>query len=109
MKVKVKGLGIVEFPDEMSEDEIKTILSQYDAPKDDTVAKLLGSIEKLLKAQQPTVVTNTEIREIEKTIPVYEPKVVEVERVLPRAQTGWHFKIERDEDGITDIYAEPYE
>lgn len=110
MIVDVKGHGKIKFPDSMSESEIRSVLKQFETPKDDTIPQLLATLEKLLK-QKPQVVTEQKVIEVEKQIVVKVPEVrmVEVEKVVEVVSdpTSWRFTVQRDEDGITDIFAEP--
>lgn len=110
MKVRVHGHGVLNFPDTMTEGEVKAILKQFEPQKDDTVPKLLTAIEKLLKNQKPIITKETQVQEIEKQVIVKEPQIIEIDRPVQMAPKSWHFSIERNEDGaITDIYAEPYD
>jgi hypothetical protein len=103
VKVHIPGYGAINFPESMSEDEIRKVLEQFRRPKDDTALKLLESLEKNLKTKPqkdidirtievPVVTQNTEIR------------TVEIERVIPTPSkpVRWGFSIERDADGAIE-------
>lgn len=109
MIVNVKGHGAISFPDTMTDGEIRKVLTQFEPKKDDSVEKLIQSIDKMLKKQKPQVIETQKLVEVEKQVIVKEPRVIEVEKVIEgkSSPVSWHFTIERDDSGITDIYAEP--
>lgn len=111
MIVNVSGHGRIKFPDSMSEKEVREVLKQFEKKQDDTIPKLLKVLEKLLK-QKPQVITQEKLIEVEKQIVVKVPevKLVEVERIVEVTSdpTNWQFSIKRDEDGISQVIAEPF-
>jgi len=110
--VNVKGHGKIKFPDSMSESEVRSVLKQFETPKDNTLPKLLATFEKLLK-QKPQVVTEQKIVEVEKQVIVKVPdtKIVEVDRIVEvqAEAVNWIFSIKRDDDGISQVIAEPFD
>lgn len=109
MIVNVIGFGAIEFPDTMTDDEIRAVLKQFEKPKDDTVPTLLASIEKLLEKQKPQLIEVPKIQTVNTETVIKEPQVIEVERIIEkeRKPVSWVFTISRDEDGINEILAEP--
>jgi hypothetical protein len=107
MKVDVRGFGPIKFPDTMTDAEVREVLRQFEPKKDDTIEKLTASIEKMAKNQQ--IVTNTIPVQVEKQVIIKEPKVIEVERMVPIKPVSWHFTIEREDGLISEVYAEPIE
>ncbi len=112
MRVTVKGFGPVDFPDSMSDKEVRDVLKQFEPKRDDTLPKLLEAIEKALK-QKPQIITEQRIVEVEKQVIVKVPeiKTIKVEKVVEVVSdpTNWMFSIKRDEDGITQVIAEPFD
>lgn len=108
MKVKVANHGTINFPDDMAEKDIRAFLKQFEAKRDDTLPKLLETFEKLLK-QKPHVVTEQKLVEVEKQIVVKEPEIQMVEKIIERDSkpSSYRFTIYRDEDGISEVVAEP--
>lgn len=110
MKVKVAGHGTLNFPDSMSEAEVRSVLKQFEPKKDETLPKLLGVLEKLLK-RKPEVVTEQKLVEVEKQIVVKVPEIreVQVERVIevPAEFVPARFTIKRDQNGISEVIMEP--
>jgi hypothetical protein len=107
MIVNVAGHGAITFPDTMSEEEVRAVLRQFEPKKDDTAEKLLSSIEGFLKKQKPQVITDSVPVPVDRQIVVKEPKVIEVERMVPVKPVSWHFTIEREDGLISEVYAEP--
>jgi len=111
MIVNISGHGRIKFPDSMSEEEVRGVLKQFEKKQDNTLPKLLETLEKLLK-QKPQVVTKEKIVEVEKQVIVKVPEVktVEVEKIVEVVSdpTNWMFSIKRDEDGISQVIAEPF-
>lgn len=112
MRVRVAGHGVINFPDSMSEAEVQAVLKQFEKPKDDTVPKLLASIEKLLAAQKPQIVTEQKVVQVPQQVimPKTDIKTVTVERIIEKKipATSWEFEIDRDEDGmISNVRAYP--
>ena len=112
MRVNVKGFGPIDFPDSMSQAEVREVLKQFEPKKDETLPKLLATLEKLLK-QKPQIVTEQKIVEVEKQVVVKVPQVerVEVEKIVEVQSdpTNWMFSIKRGEDGIEQVIAEPFD
>lgn len=110
MIVNVKGHGKIKFPDSMSESEIRSVLKQFETPKDDTMPKLLATLEKLLK-QKPQVITEQKIVEVEKQVIVKVPevKLVEVEKVVEVVSdpVNWQFTVNKDDGTSYTVIAEP--
>lgn len=108
MKVRVPGVGVIDFPDSMTEQEIKVILDQFRPKQDDTAQKLLTTLEKNLKKSP---VKEVDIRRVEvpAIVPKTEVQTVEVERIVtvPNQPVSWRFEIERDGGQISAIIAEP--
>lgn len=106
MKVRVNGHGLVNFPEDMTKADIQNELKKLTPTNDNK--ELMQAIKQLL--QLITVPTKTELKvvEVEKPIVTTETKV-EVVEIEKRSPTKWHFQIERDDSGITEIWAEPYE
>lgn len=105
MKVNVVGIGPVNFPDSMSEEEIRKVLKQFEPKKDDTVERLLKSLVEAL--QKPQIVKDSVPVEIEKQVIIEKPTVQTVEIPGKAEKTAWHFHINREDGLITEIYAEP--
>ena len=111
MIVTVKGFGNVNFPDSMSEAEVKQVLNQFNKPKDDRPLQALQSITEAIKSQKPAIVTEQKIVQIEKPIidkPIVitdtRTEIVEIEK--PVKPTKWKFTINKIDDERTEIYAE---
>jgi len=110
MKVNVSGHGLINFPDSMSEEEVRDVLKQFEPKKDDTIPSLLKSIESLVKNQKPLLVKEPSVLTVEKQMVVKEPQVVTVERVITEQVKvlRWDFVFERDDEGrITAAAAFP--
>ena len=110
MRVNVKGFGMIDFPDSMTNGEVRDVLRQFEPKKDDTLQKLLVTLEQSLK-QKPQIITEQKIVEVEKQVIVKVPEVrtIEVEKtVMTKADpVSYRFTISRDADGISEIIAEP--
>ena len=103
MRVNVIGFGPINFPDSMSESDVRKVLKQFEAKKDDSTEKLLKSIDNHLSNKKPTIVTEPKIVEVEKQtiIPKTEIKTIEIEKVIekPIKPTSWSFNVQPDGDG----------
>lgn len=108
MIVEIKGHGKIDFPDSMSDDEIKDVLKQFDPKKDNSLVEILQTINKTLSKQKPVIVQDTKIEIKEIPVPVVETKLetVMIEKEICKP-VSWKFTIERDEYGISEIIAEP--
>ena len=109
MKVRVPNIGLINFPDTMTDAEVKAVLKQFEPKKDDTIPKLLASIEKLVKNQKPQVITDTKVQVVEIPKIVERTQIQTIDREVKAEPMSWHFTFERDESGITNVWAEPYE
>lgn len=103
MRVKITGLGIVDFPDDMSEEEIHAQLQRFKSSSGPVVVTETKTVN------VPEIIREPQVVEIEKVVTVYEPKVVEVDRIIEKKimPRRWHFRAEKDDMGDWDIYAEP--
>ncbi len=113
MRVNVSGHGVINFPDDMPESDVKAFLKQFDSEKDETIPRLLTTLEKLLK-QKPQIITEQKIVEVVKQVVVKVPeiKIVEVDKIVEVKSNpvNWSIDIERDEDGkLSRLMAESYE
>lgn len=110
MIVDVKGHGKIKFPDSMSESEVKAVLKQFETPKDETIPKLLSTLEALLK-QKPQIVTEQKIVEVEKQVVVKVPEVqkVEVEKVVEVVgePVSWRFTVNKGDGSSYEVIADP--
>lgn len=112
MIVNVSGHGRVNFPDTMSDEEIRAVLKQFEKKPDDTISKLLEGIQDMLKNQKPQIVKETDIKIVE------VPKIVEktviqkvpVETIVPVSSepTSWSFTANKDDLGEWHVDAVPH-
>lgn len=111
MRVNIAGHGVVKFPDTMTDAEIRDVLKQFEPKKDDTVERLLQSIEKVIKNQKPQLVKETDIKviEVEKIIEKPTVQTVTVEKIIevPRETSSWQFTVDKDDGTSYTITAEP--
>ena len=112
MIVNVIGFGPINFPESMTEEEVKQVLKQFEKKPDERFNQTLETIEKLLKNQKQQVVEVPKIVEIEKEKIIQKPEIVEVEKQVivekMNSPSSWKFTIYRDDDEISEIVAEPY-
>ena len=110
MRVKVAGHGVIKFPDGMPEKDIREFLKQFEPKKDDTIPKLIKSLEEVIKSQKPLLVKEPSVQVVKVPEVIQKPEIqtITVERIVevPRETTAWRFRVDRDEDGY-DIFAEP--
>ena len=108
MRVNVKGFGPIDFPDSMSKEEVRDVLKQFEPKKDESLQKVLETLQELLKAK-PKIVTEQKVVEVEKQVVVKVPEVrtIEIEKTVKADPVSYRFTIARDEDGISEIIAEP--
>lgn len=101
MKVNVKGIGVISFPDTMTDLEVRTVLKQFEQKP--TVVKET----EIVKLELPHIVREPQVVEV--PVIVREPQVIEVEKVIVKETKpkAWRFEIERDEFGISAIIARP--
>ena len=111
MRVKVNGIGPIDFPDSMSQQEVRDVLRQFEPQKDNSLQKILEAMQKLLdkKAQ---VIREPQVVQVEKQVIVKVPEIKEVQtqKIIERETKpkAWLFQIERDEnDMIVNVRAYP--
>jgi hypothetical protein len=109
MIVNVLGHGSIEFPDTMTDDEVRDVLRQFEKKPDETIPDLCKSIESMIKNQKPQIIETQQLVEVEKQVVVTDHKIIEVEKIIEkeRKPISWMFTISRDEDGINEVLAEP--
>jgi len=112
MIVNVAGHGRINFPDSMSDEDVRAVLKQFEKKPDDTIPKLLKGIESLLKGQKPQIIKETEIKvvEVEKVIEKPVIKEIAVEKIVPVSSdpVSWHFTASKDDLGEWNVTAEPF-
>lgn len=94
---------MINFPEEMTEDDVKNVLKQFEPKKDDRFDKLLQAVYELAKKQvvQDTVVKTIEVPKI------VEKTVVQTVEVPVKTQVPWNFEIEREGERIKNVRAIP--
>lgn len=111
MRVNIAGHGVVKFPDTMSDKEVREVLKQFEPKKDDTIAKLVTSIESMLSKQKPQIVKEVEIKTIEipKIMEKTTVQTVPIERIIevPRETPSWRFTVDKDDGTSYTVTAEP--